>query len=367
MWFAIIGSLFAVFAVGLLYLSFRAAHFGLIRKAAGSRRWLARLISLLAFLILSAVLCLLWNMMNAAVCMIHLVVFFLLCDSVSLIVSKIRKKKPERYWAGGAAIVICVVYLTGGWLSEHHVRQTDYAFESPKISQDTRIIQITDVHLGATFHADGFSEHLERINGLSPDAVVLTGDFVDDDTSREDLIAGCRALGTLRTKYGVFFVFGNHDRGYFSERSRGWSSADLRRELESNGVIILEDASFEIGGNITISGRKDRSSGARKTAQTLLSGITPGRYVVLLDHQPHEFDAEAAAGADLVLCGHTHGGQFIPINHFGEWIGENALVYGNEKRGNTDFIVSSGISNWTFKFKTGCFSEFTVIDLKAAS
>ena len=85
----------------------------------------------------------------------------------------------------------------------------------------------------------------------------------------------------------------------------------------------------------------------------------------MLDHQPSDFDAEAAAGADLVLCGHTHGGQFIPINHVGEWIGENDLRYGHEKRGDTDFIVSSGISNWTFKFKTGCRSEFVVIDLLA--
>jgi predicted MPP superfamily phosphohydrolase len=89
------------------------------------------------------------------------------------------------------------------------------------------------------------------------------------------------------------------------------------------------------------------------------------RYVILLDHQPYDFDAEAAAGADLVLCGHTHGGQFIPINHIGEWIGENALRYGHEKRQNTDFIVSSGISNWTFRFKTGCHSEIVVIELKA--
>jgi predicted MPP superfamily phosphohydrolase len=103
------------------------------------------------------------------------------------------------------------------------------------------------------------------------------------------------------------------------------------------------------------------------TAEELLSSVDMDRYVILLDHQPYDFDAEAAAGADLVLCGHTHGGQFIPINHIGEWIGENALRYGHEKRQNTDFIVSSGISNWTFRFKTGCHSEIVVIDLKANS
>ena len=83
----------------------------------------------------------------------------------------------------------------------------------------------------------------------------------------------------------------------------------------------------------------------------------------MLDHQPSDFAREAAAGADLVLCGHTHGGQFIPIRRAGELLGVNDRTYGYERRGGTDFIVSSGISNWTFRFKTGCFSEYVVIDV----
>ena len=66
-----------------------------------------------------------------------------------------------------------------------------------------------------------------------------------------------------------------------------------------------------------------------------------------------------------MLCGHTHAGQFIPIDHVGEWIGENDLRYGHEKRQDTDFIVTSGISNWAFKFKTSACSEYVVIDLVA--
>ena len=79
--------------------------------------------------------------------------------------------------------------------------------------------------------------------------------------------------------------------------------------------------------------------------------------------KPYDFDGEAEAGADLVLCGHTHGGQFIPVRHVGEWVGENALRYGHERRQGTDFVVSSGISNWALRFKTGCRSEIVVVDL----
>ena len=104
----------------------------------------------------------------------------------------------------------------------------------------------------------------------------------------------------------------------------------------------------------------------RLSPEQLLSGAERNRYIVLLDHQPHDFDAEAAAGADLVLSGHTHGGQFIPVRHVGEWVGENALRYGHERRGNTDFVVSSGISNWTLQFKTGCRSEIVLIHIQPA-
>ena len=132
---------------------------------------------------------------------------------------------------------------------------------------------------------------------------------------------------------------------------------------------MLEDEAVDVGESLCVVGRKDRSAeqrGGRQRAAELLSAVDHSRYIVLLDHQPHDFDAEAAAGADLVLCGHTHGGQFIPIRHVGEWMGENALRYGHERRQDTDFIVSSGISNWTFRFKTGCRSEIVVIDLLPA-
>ncbi len=367
MWRLIIGSVIIVFSAGLLYVSFRAANFSFVKKLAGGRRYLARIICLAFFAVLTAFLWLVWNMMNAAVCMIHLVVFWLICDLVSFIVSRIRKKKPAGNFAGAAAIVLCAVWLAIGWYNAHHIRTTDYAFVTDKISSGVRIVQITDSHVGATFHADGFRKIIDDINGLSPDAVVITGDFVDDDTSPEDMLGACEALRELKTSCGVYYVFGNHDRGYYSEAAKGWTNAQLREKLKENGVVILEDSAVLTDKGFYIAGRKDRSQSRamneRKTAEELLSGLDRSRYIILLDHQPHDFDAEAKAGADLVLCGHTHGGQFIPINHVGEWIGENALRYGHEKRMDTDFIVSSGVGCWTFKFKTGCFSEIVVIDL----
>ena len=368
MWIIILALVFAGFAAGLVYVSFRSARFAFVRRLCSDKRWLARLVCVAFYLLLTAALTLWTSLFNGLVFMIHLYVFWLICDLAALVISKIRKKKSERYLAGAVAAALCVMYLAYGWIADHHVWRTDYEFSSPKLSRDIRLVQITDSHIGATFDAGGFAKYIDEINALSPDAVVVTGDFVDDDTTRDDMLGGCEALGRLNTKYGVYFVWGNHDLGYYSEESRGWSGGELREALSQNGVILLEDEARLVDGEFYIVGRLDRSfggSGGRLSAEALLSGLDHDKYTVVLDHQPHDFDAEAAAGADLVLCGHTHGGQLIPINRVGEWIGDNCLTYGHEKRGGTDFIVSSGISNWTFKIKTGCFSEYVVIDLKS--
>ena len=368
MWIAILGSLFAAFACGLIYISFRAAQFDFVKKLAGGRKAVGRGLCFAVFGTLAAVLWRLWNLMNAMVCFVHLMVFWAACDLVSFLASKLRRREPERYRAGAAAVVLCVIYLAAGWYAAHHVWVKTYDLETDKIQGDLRIVQITDSHVGTTFHAETLAGYADEINALAPDAVAVTGDFVDDGTSREDMLGACRALGKLRAKYGVFFVFGNHDRGYYREETRGWTYAELRTALRENGVVLLEDDAVLVDGGFYIAGRQDRSvlqrGGSRKSAEELLSGLDRSRYVILLDHQPSDFDAEAAAGADLVLCGHTHGGQFLPILRAGEWLGENCFTYGHERRLGTDFIVSSGISDWTLRFRTGCRSEYVVVNVK---
>ena len=88
------------------------------------------------------------------------------------------------------------------------------------------------------------------------------------------------------------------------------------------------------------------------------------RYNIVLNHQPNDQMEEKKAGADLVLSGHTHGGQLIPITYVGEWIGANDQTKGIKVDGESTFIVSDGISDWEIPFKTGCKAEYLVIDVK---
>ena len=96
----------------------------------------------------------------------------------------------------------------------------------------------------------------------------------------------------------------------------------------------------------------------------LVKNLDKNKYMIVLDHQPTDYANQANAGVDLVLSGHTHGGQLFPFNQVGKWIGANNWIYGHKKEKDTDFIVTSGISSWAIKFKTGTKSEYAVINIE---
>ena len=237
--------------------------------------------------------------------------------------------------------------------------------ESAKpVSEELRIVLISDAHLGITLDGEGFAREMERVQATDPDIVVVVGDYVDDDTLKADMVEACRALGGLETTYGVFYVYGNHDEGYY--RYRDFTGQELRDALEENGVTILADESLPIGESYTLIGRRDRSMRGRADMETLTEDLDRSRYLIVLDHQPNDYDAEAAAEVDLVLSGHTHGGHIFPAWIVDRLMHYNDQRYGIERRGESCFIVTSGISGWAIPFKTGCFSEFVVIDIANA-
>lgn len=353
---------------GFIYLTRRISAFGFIKKLSKDKKVLKYAISAGLIVLTGGIIWLIWDWINAIICLLHLVIFWLLCDLFVFIGKKISKKQASKCLAGFIAVVLTVVYLAVGWYLCNNVWETDYTLKTDKKSGDIRIVQFADSHVGTTFHGDGFAKYMEEIQKLDPDVVLITGDFVDDDTSKEDMIQCCEALGKLKTKYGVYFSFGNHDKGYYDPSYRGYSGDDLIAELEKNNVNVLQDDTVLIDDRFYIIGRQDRSEemekgGHRASMEELTKDLDSSKFTVVMDHQPCDYDAQAASKVDLVLSGHTHGGQLIPINFLGTLIGGNDRTYGYEKREDTNFIVTSGISDWAIKFKTGCKSEYVVIDV----
>ena len=369
MWIIIMGTALALTGSALVYLSDRVCRFGCIeRMTRNVEKRKAFTGGGIVFGLFGIVgLCI--NFINAIVCALYFALAFMSCDGLFRVIQKASGRSFQRYYAGWTAVVVAVSALCIGWYNAHNVWQTRYDLTTDKDVKPLKILMFADSHIGTTFNADGFAKHVAAMRAFAPDIVIVAGDFVDDDTSRDDMIASAKVLGEMKTTYGVYFVFGNHDNGYYGPEYRGFSGRELVSELEKNKVIVLRDESKLIDDAFYIVGRRDFSvekerRGKRKSMKELVENLDKSKYIIVADHQPADYENQAEAAVDLVLSGHTHGGQLFPFNRVGEWIGANDRVYGREKRRKTDFIVTSGISDWAIKFKTGTKSEYVLIKLK---
>jgi len=217
-------------------------------------------------------------------------------------------------WVRGAAAVIALVAAGIAWFGglrpprivEVEVPIAGLAPEADGLT----IAHITDVHLGAILGTRRLGMIIDRTRALAPDVVAVTGDLVDGDAGVvEEMLPRLREL---RAPRGVFAVLGNHE--YYAGRER------CRKLIREAGYVVLDNQAIEVAPGLHIAGVPDLD-GSRQTGdgeadvELALRGIDPDDAVVLLQHAPQREDRAAAAGVDLMLNGHTHGGQIWPFHY----------------------------------------------------
>lgn len=348
---------------GAFYLAGRIKKLKAIEKLSQKSKKLGWAVSIGTVILICVILGLIFGMFTTVVLVLHIILVWAVTDLIAFIVKKLSKKELCAEIRAVATAVLLIIYFSYGWYNAHNVIGTDYSVSTDKLTDDIKIAMIADSHMGVTLDGEAFAKALSEIQEQKPDLLFIVGDLVDDGSDKEDMISACEALGEFEATYGVYYVYGNHDRGYSD--SIAFTDEELRNELSANGVIILEDEVINIENELCIIGRKDRSDEDRQDISKLLAGIDSSMYTIVLDHQPNDYDAIEEAGADLVLSGHTHGGHIFPAGYVGLLIGANDKVYGYERRSDTDFIVTSGISGWAIPFKTGCVSEYVIIEIDA--
>lgn len=383
MWIIIFLLVFILAVSGIIYIVKRFRSFSFIKKISEKHRILSWIIAAVPLILSCGFLY--FGFFALLVVWLHLAFSMLICDFFSIIISKIRRKKSEKYFAGIIAVIMTVGWLSYGWYSAHHIVRTEYQLTAQKsLGQESlRIALIADSHIGVTLDGEEFAEQMKRIEKEKPDLLVVAGDFVDDASKKEDMVIACKALD-INTTYGTYFSYGNHDEGYSGYRD--FSIDDLENELRKNNITVLNDESILVNDSFYIIGRKDRGEEKRKSMSELTADLDMNKYTIVIDHQPNSYNEEADSEVDLVLSGHTHGGQIFPAGQIGMMIGANDKLYGKSKRksdkivsngigsnnmlyGNiseykTDFIVTSGISGWEIPFKTLAVSEYVIIDIK---
>lgn len=323
-----------------------------------------KLVAFLIILILFIVFLVTLEWINALTITIYTSLFFILFGLLGKIINKKFKLPQTINWQGWFAILASILYLGSGYYLCATVIQKDYTLSTKKEIEPLKIALMADSHIGTTFDGNGFASHLKTIEQQHPDILLLAGDFVDDGTKKSDMEIACKALGEMNTKYGIWYSYGNHDEGYFNHRD--FTAEDLENSLLENGVHILADEYELINDSFYIVGRRDKNvdGDIRASIDELLANIDASKYIIVMDHEPNDYKAEASSKADLIVSGHTHGGQMIPIRHIGVLVGANDATYGYKGNNNTDFIVTSGISDWALKFKTGTRSEYVIINVE---
>jgi predicted MPP superfamily phosphohydrolase len=227
----------------------------------------------------------------------------------------------------------------------------------PDAFEGITIAQLSDVHHSSFMSAERIAEIVEDVNTLEADCIVLTGDYVSYSPY---YIAGAgEVLGRLRAPLGVFAVLGNHDF---------WNNADeIERALEREGIAVLRNTHTALelrGERLVLAGIDDLQVRAADLDRAL-RGTDPRRPRLLLSHNPGIIRRAAIANVDLVLAGHTHGGQVhVPIIGAPSVYGvPKQLVSGHSRVGATQLYVNRGLGTVIVPVRVGSKPEVTLLTL----
>lgn len=266
--------------------------------------------------------------------------------------------------AGVAAAAVLLAGL-GVWQSVRIPDVRTVEIELPRLPRafdGYRLVQLSDLHASRLLHRSWMQAVVAKANGLAPDLMLLTGDMVDGTVAAR--IRDVEPLRDLAARQGVFAIAGNHEyyQGY-----QPWMAHFATLGLR---VLRNEHVSISHGGSaLILAGVTDavaaRSGDEMPNVDMALAGVPKEAAVILLSHRPRGAEANARAGVDLQLSGHTHGGQFLGFH----WIVQAAnegYVSGEYSIDGMRMYVSHGAGLWNgFPIRLGRPAEITQIILRS--
>ena len=213
------------------------------------------------------------------------------------------KRQISKRWVISILIIlllIAAIHLLSAITLDRQIEYVEIEYASPKISNQLdgyRIAFVTDVHNASSSRLEKI---VERINSHSPNLLLLGGDFALSDKLKRDL----SILSAIQAPDGIYGVEGNHD------------DCDMLKEaMEAEGMVLLENEGVSIVPGLYLGGLMDLWN-REPNVESALAGAGENDCVILLAHNPDTSMYYNTSQADLMLSGHTHGGQ---VNLFGLW------------------------------------------------
>ncbi|GAA1233419.1 metallophosphoesterase [Kitasatospora nipponensis] len=229
----------------------------------------------------------------------------------------------------------------------------------------TRVVVLADTHYGPIDRATWSARVAEAVNALDADVVVHAGDIADG--TPEQRREQSAPLGTIRSRLARVYVTGNHEYG---GQAQGWLDrmADLGWEPLHNRHVVVERGgdALVLAGVDDVTAESSGLAGHRANLLGALAGADPARPVLLVAHQPKFVPQAAAAGIDLQVSGHTHGGQIWPFNFLVRL--DQPVVHGLSRHGErTQLYTSRGTGFWGPPFRVFAPSEITLLTLRSGA
>jgi predicted MPP superfamily phosphohydrolase len=258
-------------------------------------------------------------------------------------------------------VSIAALVTIGGAINARNpiIQELDLAIDK-KCSQNEKlkVVLATDVHLGVMLGQKHAQKLVNQINEQNPDIVLFGGDLVDHNPNPVMKFDMGRFFDQIEAKVGVFATTGNHEF---------MGKPDVTTEyFESHGITYIRDSLFTIDGVVHILGRDDKDKSQmtgeeRKSIESILSENELSLPLLLLDHQPVEYEIAAKYGVGLMMSGHTHKGQLWPLSFITNLVYENH--FGLMQKGNSWFYTSSGYGTWGPPVRTGNRPELVVFNI----
>ncbi len=283
----------------------------------------------------------------------------------------------------GRPLMLLISIITGltvmvyGMIHAQNTRVVTYDVTIDKTVGDQKkmkLILIADLHMSVNSKHKTIQKMVDLINAEDADAVVIAGDiFTSSYESMDDPDRYAEILRGIRSKYGVFAVYGNHDveetlfGGFpISPISKAFRTKQMEEFFLDAGFNVLYDETVMLNDEVQLVGRVDGEkagdgTAVRKSAEELLKDIDSEKPVIVLEHEPIDFANLKEYGADLALCGHTHAGQIFPGNLIVPFFNENAFGY--KVVSGLQTIVTAGVGFYGPPMRVGTDSDISVVNL----
>ncbi len=315
---------------------------------------------------------------------LYLILYVAVIDLLRWIYSKVFKDKYNEFYARTICTILIIV-LTGatsiyGIINAKIVRTTEYEITINKDGgnfKEMTIAMFGDPQFGYNIGEYHLKQAVDIINKNDVDIVCVVGDIFDNQYSAiknpDKLID---LFNQIKSKYGMYAVLGNHDVeepilcGFtFNDETleNKLASKEMLDFIRKSGMVLLYDENVIINDSVNLYGRADQERPnlgniTRKESGDLFKEVDVSKPIMVLDHEPREYDELEKAGVDLMMAGHTHDGQLWPTKIATDIIWENS--YGLWVKNAFHAITTSGLGLFGPNMRVGTIAEVCIIHVK---